>query len=382
MIHLLKFEFKKFFYKKKNLMLILILFLITVAFIFLNLTLDKSITKSKTLSIEYHIESVKSALLKVDSEISRLPSNTKLKNIKNTYEFQLSLLQSQHSALNSNDWIKVLESQIKIDKNLVKDIESGFTISPISVDEITDNININSILLEKKIKPINENSSMQFYNFLKLFLDSPLILILIIAIIIFTADTVSSEVENKTINLLLTQPISKRKIILSKILSSIFLMIFIMFSIILLAFLFLGFTQGFGDLNYPTRFLTNGMIDYVSLGKFLLYLIPNFILLIIFTVVLSIFISTITNQAATSSSITILLTISTYMIINYRLLNKVAHLIPFSYISLSSLLQGNLAKNFDNINVNSFYAPIVLIAYTLIILTLTIIIFNNKSNYN
>ncbi len=105
-------------------------------------------------------------------------------------------------------------------------------LSSDSEAEVSNRIYKNSILLEKEIKPINENFSMESFNFIKLVLNNPIILVIVISILIFISDIISSESEYKTFNLLLTQPISKTKILIAKIISSILISILIIFSIL------------------------------------------------------------------------------------------------------------------------------------------------------
>lgn len=381
MMPLIKFEFVKFFRKPKNLILIFILSIIIGGFILMNLKIDKDITKNKLINISYDIESVENELVKIENEIIRLPDNDTLKNIKRSYEENLDLLKYKESAYISNNLLDVLKAEIKLDQNLLIDIQNGSVLSSDSEAEVSNRIYKNSILLEKEIEPINENFSMESFNFIKLVLNNPIILVIVISILIFTSDIISSESEDKTFNLLLTQPISKNKILISKIISSILISILIIFSILIIAFLILGFTNGLGNLDYPTRFILVNNIKYISLKKFSFYLCINFIVLIIFICNLSVFISSLTKQSSTSISINIVLTTTFYLIINNGLIKKISHLIPFAYINLSGLLQGTLAENFSNINLNFFYSISILLIYSLIIFILNIIIFNKKSDY-
>ncbi|MBD7916219.1 ABC transporter permease subunit [Clostridium sp. Sa3CUN1] len=381
MIPLIKLEFKKFFKKPKNVVLIILLFVIISIFINLNINLDKNILRNTKLSIDAEIDSLNSALINIENELIKLPDNDKLKNIKNIYKENLYLLETQKSAYEKNDSIQILECQIKLDKNLLIEINNGSVITPKSVEYLNDNISINSILLEKGIRPINENSTMESFNFLKLFLNSPFSLLIIISLIIFSSDIISSESENKTFNLLLTQPISKNKILISKTLSIILINTLLLLSILLINFLFIGFTQGFGDVNYPTRYFINGIIQYIPIWKFTIYLIILFVLLIIFISILSIFTSSISKQSSTSFSIIIILTTTFYLIINNGFFKGISHLIPFTYINLSSALQGYLAINTNNVNINLFNSIIILVIYSLLIFLLNIFIFNKRSNY-
>ena len=99
--------------------------------------------------------------------------------------------------------------KLKRNLNLRKAINEGNVITESTIDSLQEEIEINNILLEKNIKPINENTSMEVNNFLKVYLDNGISMLLVILMITITCDIVSSEVEKKTKNLLFTQPISK-----------------------------------------------------------------------------------------------------------------------------------------------------------------------------
>lgn len=380
MYNLIKFEFKKFFSKKKNLLSIFIFIIITTIFSILNIQLDSNYNRNKSSMIAFSIESIENALLKLNSE-SEKNENSKIEQIKKSYETELLLLNKQYNAIVSDNQIEELEYQIQLDNLLLTNIKNNMVITEISENELQDRINLNNILLDNNITPINTNWNMSSLNFFKIFLNGNSMLIIIILIIILTSDIVSSESENKTFYLLLTQPISKTKVILSKIISSILILLSTIGSILLIISLFLGFSQGFGDLNYPVKIVINDNIEYIKLGKYLIYLISNFITLIIFITILSIFISTLCKQSLSSFSLTIIITISNYIIVNNGMLNNLAHLIPFTYINLSSVLQGDLIKIYNNNSINSVNMTYVLIFYSLILFVMSLFIFNKRKNY-
>ena len=98
----------------------------------------------------------------------------------------------------------------------LKGIESENTISSKSIKEIEESIQINTYLIENNIEPIFDQVSMQGFNFIRVFLNNPISIILIILIIILSADIMSSEFDSNTYKLLFIQPISRKKILLSK----------------------------------------------------------------------------------------------------------------------------------------------------------------------
>ena len=376
MISLIEFEIKKFLNRKKNLLVISILVILAAIFITLNSSLDKNSSINTIASIESEIKSIEEALNKVESEIIRLPDNEKLKWINSDYEKELSLLRDMKNSYISNDYNKYLQSKIELDKKLLKNIEDENVIYSDDPNEIINDIELNTLLLENSIKPINTSVSMEGFNFIKLFLNSPISIILVILILILSSDVVSSEFDSNTYKLLFTQPISKNKIIISKIISTLIMVNVILFSVIAICFIILGAVNGFGDINYPIEFYNNGVIEYISIGKFILYELILFIILTAFMCILGVFISSLSKSTSNSVAVSIIITVSAYMISSQGFISKLEHLNPFIYFDISSVLQGKSANLFTNVNINFKYGVVTLMV-SIIILLIPLIKKNN-----
>lgn len=68
------------------------------------------------------------------------------------------------------------------------------------------------------------------------------------------------------------------------------------------------------------------------------------------------------------------------MISSSGLINKIAHVNPFAYFNISSLLQGDLAILYDNYNVNFKFALLIIPILTIMILIANIVNFEKKYN--
>ena len=378
MSSLIGFEIKKFCNRRKNLLVIILFMILSVTFITLNSRLDSRLEKSEGTSIDLEIQSVEDALIKTKSEIKRLPDNEKLKIINNNYEEDLNLLKKQKNAYESDDFNKYLESKIQLDKNLLSNIENGNAISPQTSQEVNQNIELNTLLLEEGIKPIYTSVSMEGFNFIQLFLNSPISILVVIFIIILSADILSSEFDSNTYKLLFTQPISKVNILLSKVVATLIMVSITLFGIITIYFLALGFTKGFGSINYPIEFYNNGVTEYITIGKFILFELVLFIMLIAFISILSIAISSFSKSTSTSIAVSIIVTVSGYMISSKGFFDKFAHLNPFIYFDISNVLKGSLATLYENMNVNFKYGVITLGLLTIILLIVNVLLFKKN----
>lgn len=378
MSSLIGFEIKKFCNRRKNLLVLLIFIILSIVFITLNSKLEKDLKNSEITSMDLEMESIKNSLTHVENEIIRLPDNEKLKQMKTSSEEDLKLLKGMKIAYSSNDMNKYLEYKIQKDSKLVDDIESGFVISELNTEEMKRNIEINTVLLNEGIDPIFTQVSMEGFNFLRLFINSPISIIIVILIIVLSADVVSSEYDSNTYKLLFTQPISKRKILLSKIISSLIMVVIIVFGIIAIVFCVLGIKNGFGSINYPTLFYDNGAIGIVPLGKFLGYGLILFIILTTFICILAVTISSFCKSNSNSLSTSIIIAVALYMISNKGFFSGLAHLNPFVYFDISNVLQGSIATTYENVNINFKYGALTLGVSTIMLLAAAILLFEKK----
>lgn len=383
MSSLIWFEIKKFCNRRKNLLVMILFILLSVIFITLNSNLESELEKSKGTSIDLEIQSVEDALIKTKSEMDRLPDNEKLKIINYNYEEELNLLKELKNSYVSDDFKKYLECQIQLDKNLLINIDNGNVISPHTPKEISQNIELNTLLLEEGIKPIYTSVSMEGFNFIQLFLNNPISILIVIFIIILSADVVSSEFDYNTYKLLFTQPVSKINILLSKVVATLIMVSIILFGIITISFLYLGFTKGFGNINYPIQFYNNGVTEYITIGKFILFELLLFIILITFICILSIVISSFSKNTSNSIAVSIIVIVSGYMISSKGFFSNFAHLNPFIYFDISNVIKGSLATSYKNVNINFKYGLITLGLSMIILLVVNVLLFKkNNTNFN
>lgn len=378
MLNLTLFEMKKFLHKKKNLIIIAFFIIIMAVWVGLNASIENQLKSSEIPSIEDRMESIKNALKGIDNEIEKLPNNMDLVNIKKDYNEEIQVLTKEKIAYTNNDFSTYLNCKLKLDKKLLSQIQSGKVISGKNIEELRNDIEINSILLQKHIEPIYENTSMKAYNFMKLALGSHLPLIIVILIIMLSADIISKEFECNTYKLLFTQPINKNSILFSKIISLILMINIIIFSILGIFFLILGVKNGFGSPNYPTKFLLNGTIQYIDVAQYIGTELLLLLMISIFTCIFSTFVSMLCKNTGTSISISIIITVGLYTLVNKGLFNSIAHLIPVTYIDISEILLGSRALAFKNSSITTYNSFIILFIATILVVVLSAIKFDKR----
>ncbi|WP_243387884.1 ABC transporter permease [Bacillus kexueae] len=87
--------------------------------------------------------------------------------------------------------------------------------------------------------------------FIRIFLENAIDLFIPLLVMVIAADLVSSEASGGTIKLLLTRPVKRSRILLSKLLAMILSVSLIVWIVILLSYLISGIVLGYGGWNLP-----------------------------------------------------------------------------------------------------------------------------------
>lgn len=374
---LILFEFKNFFKKNKNLVGIVILFMITFAYTYINHDIDNSIKSSSVNLIEENIKENENSLSNIENDYDKfkdenVSASDKLKIYIGETKKEIQILREKRDGIIENNWRKVLKSDIAMDKMSLETSKRGNVVGGENPKVIEERLTINELLLKKGIEPIETRVSIKSYNLMNLILGNIVPLILMMTILLFSTDAVSSDIDGGTFKLILTQSISRNKVILSKVISYSLICILITGLLFITFFMGSSIMVGTGSPQYPINFYTGSFID---IKDFLIYSIPLLILVVLATVSISVFLSTVIGNSLSAISIAIIGYIS-FFIMNSQLkiLSKIAHIIPFTYFDVSGLLSGGLASTYENINITYMNG--------IIILLITILIFNGISILN
>ncbi|MDD6771247.1 MAG: ABC transporter permease subunit [Inconstantimicrobium porci] len=383
MNNLISFEIKKFFHRKKNLITLVLFAVLIIGFVSINRNLENSYKKSEIESIDYRISSLNKEIPETKNLLKEYPGNKNLEISLATQEKEIKIYEREKEAYISKDFSEYLKCKIEIDKDTLDGIENNTIISPSdNPEELKNKIKINKLLLEKKINPIFTNVSMESFNFCRLFLNSPFSILIAIIIIIWCADVVSSEFDYNTYKLLFTQPVSKAKILISKLLAAIILSTIILLLLLAVLFVMLGVINGFGSGEYPIQFFKDNVIQYINIGKFSILEMIMFIFIIIFIVSLSVGMSALFKNTSMSIAVSIIISVSLYMITTKGMLNSIAEINPFAFFDISSVLQGTASKMYSNNNVDFYHGILTLSVFSIIIIVSTIIYFNKQTFLN
>lgn len=364
---LIAFEIRKFFGKKKNYVVIAILMVFNLIYIGLNLKIEvdymsymngtevtsriEQLAKNITFLKEGNVDKRKDEIIKM-------------------YEEDLRLLQEKSKAVSEGDWKETLRIDILLGEKLIEEVRSG-KVEPISdLEEVKSELEQNKILLQKNIRPIAIGASMEGLNFLRTSLNDIIPVLIVIMIFILSGDIIAGDIEEGTYKILFLQPISKGKILNSKIVANIIVCLGATLITSLIFFIGLGIMKGFGNPEYPVKALqifdknignVQDAMSFMPMIKVVLYALLLESALIIFMVCLSTLISTVVNSSGTATSIAITMSVGIYLINSQLGLFKGAmKFIPFSYIEASKVVSGQLALKYSDIGLNYINGLMVL----------------------
>lgn len=215
-------------------------------------------------------------------------------------------------------------------------------------------------LLDNNIKYDEED--LNAFNFIKVLFEMLGAMFLVVGVIVFSADIVSGEYTPPTMKFLVTQPVSRWKILFSKFIAVVCTSAIIILTVELIAYLIMGFIFGFGNHNYPMLVGTRYEFDLTAIAgegrslkaiagstyiitreAFLVRAVLLQMLFIIATASFAFMLSTILKSSMVSTSLGIVTAIVLTIFQNIPYVKKSASLIFSTYGNPMSLMEGNLA---------------------------------------
>ncbi len=337
-------------------------------------------------------------------------------NINNQKEYMKNSIEGQK--LETDDYLKeselTLEKYKQIQANTPKE-EQWKEMLKIEKEGLENNINLygekqDDFTYEKeRIKEIDEalktgiepNNDWEFeaVNFSTSLITIMGTLILAAGIAIFISDIVSGESTPATFKFLLVQPVKRGKILLSKFIASIISVVGLIATSEIVSFLIIGIFTGFKNASklvnvgikykwdYTNAEMYGGpqLVSIENSGKFISkmeLLLSGFGMQILFIVACCAFvfmISTIFKSSMSTMALSVMITILFSIVTNMSsAIRKIAHLIFFSYGDTISLIEGNIAMQYQNIN----FSPVMGVGVMLVTIALcygvSYIVFNKK----
>jgi len=376
MLKLIKIETFKLFKRTKT-WVILIAFVLLTALIAYVAYKDNANMK-KYNSPENRIAQYEEELKMLEESIPDDIKNDqeKLEEYKKSNEQRKQYIKSEIAKLKveveqakNGDWKSAIKAQIEE----LKTQQELYKGSPEYKNMLVENekeIERLQYLLDNNIKPEEDYA----YNG-RIFLSGLIALLgeifLAMGIAVFASDMVSGEATPPTMKLLLTQPVSRGKVLLAKFISINLSAVSLIIGVELIGYLIVGIFCGFGDANYP---MTVGLqyvydkanavdgfipINLVAGSGYIIpawqYLIKLLLLQGLYIVACTsvvFLISSLVKTSMVSMGISVVSMIASFVIfLGFSALKNIAKFIFVLFGNVESILTGKIALNFDNPNI-------------------------------
>lgn len=372
---LLTLEYKKFLFRKKNIILFTILIIISIGVFLLNTSINSTQKSSKADNLNYNIESLKEAVEKISKEDQTIST---VKEINEMYQKELDLVNQQFEAFKNGDWKKELDLQIQIDKLQLESLLTGKSIGGEPIPVIESKIQKNEYLLENNIIPVEDTSSIEGIHHLKNVLNIIFSLLGVIIIILLIGDILAIEFDKGTIKFLFNQEISRSKLLIIKIFVAFSSTVMYIFIVGLLSYLIGYFWDGRGSFNYPISIIHPNGTNLISISEFLIKCSTLFIFVVLFLITFSILMSIITKNSTLTITVVIIISIISSTAIQNGYFSSLGFVFPFTYFNTFSVIDGTLLFNLQNNNISLSTGILVLILSSIICLVFSHLFIKNK----
>ncbi|MDP4088648.1 MAG: ABC transporter permease subunit [Bacillota bacterium] len=408
MITLFRIETFKLFKRKKTLV-VLIAFMLLTTLIGYGSYRDVQNYKRNN-SPEARITQMESIIESIKQEKNNVPDN--LKNDKDAadkyraqMDEQIQSLQSEITTLKASqdstiDWKETLRQRIKSNEDRMQEIKNSRDGS--SADEMSyldSDTSLNKYLLEHDIKPVDTAGNFDAFSFITLLVSALGEVFLAIGIAVFAADMVSGEASPPTMKLLLTQPITRGKVIFSKFLSINIASVLCIVGVEIIGFLMIGLFFGFGNSGYPVavgaqyKFDTTQMMQGGSYPLVVVagsrYIIPQWEYIIRLILMQSLYIvactsvvfliSALVKNSMVSMGISVVSVIGTSILfLGYGVFRSLARFVYVIFGNVGNLITGQAALNMRSPGITLGSSIIMFIVWIIVSYITAHIVFTKK----
>lgn len=380
MLNLIYNEIRKLIKRKKTLILF-VAFTLLVGFIMFGTYKDDQ-NRKRYNSPQYRIQMLEESIanLKQMSENNKIPGEDKKKLEEEIKRNEEELKMLKENPKNTEvDWKKNLQLRISSIEDALK--QEG-TSSPYK-ETMKLQLQQYKYLIDNNIKYDEED--LNAYNFLKVLFEVLGVVFLAVGVAMFTGDMVSGEYTPPTMKFLITQPVSRGKILLSKFIAAVCTSIIIILSVELIGYLIMGILFGFGNLNYPILTGTQYKFDLstvngqghpltaiagssyiIARGAFIIKAFLIQILFIIAAASFAFLLSTVSKSSMVSTSLSIVAVIVFTILTNIPFVNNSAPFLFSTYGNPINLMQGNLASMMQKPMINTNFGIVVLVVWSIV----------------
>ena len=308
-------------------------------------------------------------------------------------EAELSQIKLELSG-NPIDWKVQLKDKIASTEETLNDKSSGLASS--DKDRMKIELQQNQYLYDNNIKPQEENT-LDAFSFIKTLFMVLGTIFIAVGVMVFAGDIVSGEFTPPTMKILLTQPVSRAKVLASKFIAVAGVAIILIVLVEILSFLIMGLIFGFGNPNYPMITGTIYKLDLtssaygghplvavagssyiISTGAFVLKMFLLQALFIITCVSVGFMLSSIVKSSMVSVSVSIVIVVASTILLEMPALKKLAQYIFTSYGTVGQILTGDAVMRYNNPHITTSFGIGTLIVTSIVCYLISHIVFTRK----
>lgn len=403
MITLVKHELFKLFKRVKTLVVIIGFILLTGLMAF---GLHKDAENMKLHSTpEFRIQSLEDSIRFNERDKENIPSdikNDKAKADEYVKRIDENILHmkdeiSKLKALNGKevDWKENLNARVQEVEKMLKEEQNASSETKSQWNQELEQL---KYFKDHNIKPM-EPYDFNAFSYIGKYISILGQAFLIIGLAVFASDMVSGECTPPTLKLLLTQPVSRSKVIFSKFIAITIAAVGSILAIELLSFLIVGLIYGFGNASYPVMvgykyqldpraILDNGAqqlsiiagsAHIIPMWKYTINLLLMQGLFIITCTSFAFLISTLVKSSMVSMGISTVSMIAMTILFNsINALKKFSMYIFTSYIDMGAIIEGHTAQMFNNTSSTLGSTILVFAGWTIVCYLISHFVFTKK----
>ncbi|MBK5242324.1 ABC transporter permease subunit [Clostridium sp.] len=388
-------EVKKLMRRKKTIIIFAAFVLLTVAIGYGSY--KENLNRKQWNSPEFRQQNMEDSIkyMKQDMENPNASEDTKKMNKESiaNLEEELSRIKLEVSG-KPVDYKVQLKEQIDNAEKTLDDKNSGLTSN--DKDRMKTELQQNQYLYDNNIKP-DDGNTLDAFSFIKTLFMVLGTIFIAVGVMVFTGDIVSGEFTPPTMKILLTQPVSRAKVLASKFIAVAGVAIILIISVEILSFLIMGLIFGFGNPNYPMITGTLYKLDLtqsvygghplvavagssyiISTGAFVLRMFLLQTLFIITCVSVGFMLSSIVKSSMVSVSVSIVIVVAFTILLQMPALAKFAQYIFTTYGTVGRVLTGDVVMGYNNPNISTAFGMGTLIVTSIVCYLISHIVFTKK----
>lgn len=389
-------EVKKLMRRKKTIIIFTAFVLLTIAIGYGSY--KENLNMKQWSSPEFRQKNVEESIKYLKRDLEN-PNNTSEENKKYmkqeiaNMEQELSRIKLEVSG-KTVDWKVQLKEQMDNTEKSINDKSLGLTTN--DKDRMKLELQQAKYLYANNIKP-QDGSTFDAFSFIKTLFMVLGTIFIAVGVMVFTGDIVSGEFTPPTMKILLTQPVSRAKVLASKFIAVAGVAVILILAVEILSFLIMGLIFGFGNPNYPIITGTIYKWDLtqsaygghplvavvessyiISMGQFVVRMFLFQTLFIITCVSVGFMLSSIVKSSMVSVSVSIVIVVAFTILLQMPALKKLAQYIFTSYGTVGQILTGESVMRYNNPYVSTSFGIGTLIVTSIVCYLISHIVFTRK----